>query len=298
LSKVTNINDNRTLCAIVHYGDESLTWDCVESIAAFDFLDIIIADNDPAQKIEIPERFKTRAQLFRAGGEAGFAQANNLAVRAGRTAEHQSVLLLNNDTLVLSDAVQRLRELLDRDRVGAVGPCMPYASCPDKIWACGGVIKKLRVTIEGLTAIEKPEPYAVDYLPGAAILCRLSVWDMVQGLPEKYFLALEEAEFAVRVKKLGYSLMVDPGAKILHRVGMSSDRQPMYLYNGVRNRLKFGMFLWGAAPGFLLAAIWTALSMRRHTRGFALWWRAVRDEMRGAALDKQTLQEIKSFFGS
>ena len=293
-----HMNDGRTLCVIIHYGDEHYTWDCVESIACLEFLDIIIADNDPSQIIEVPQQYKGRVRLYRTGGLAGFAQANNMAVRAGRATEHTSLLLLNNDMLVLPGAVERLRDLLAKDRVGAAGPCMPFASHPERIWACGGVIKKFRATIDGLTKIQKAGPYDVDYLPGAAILCRLDAWDLVQGLPEKYFLAMEEAEFALRIRKCGYAVMVDPAAKILHRVGMSSDRQPMYLYNGVRNRLKFGMFLWGAAPGFVLAGFWTLLSMSRHTRGCALWSRAVRDELRGAALDKMILQDIKNSFGS
>ncbi len=287
-----------TLCIVLHYGDEDVTWECVDSIVAHDFLDIVIVDNDPAQRIEIPQRFRDRVRIFRTGGEAGFARANNMAVRACRNVTHRAVLLLNNDTVVLSDAVQRLRRLLDADGVGAVGPCMPFAGRPDQIWACGGVIRKFRVSIGGLSRIRGPEPYDVDYLPGAAILCRLSVWDLVGGLPEKYFLAYEEAEFALRIRKQQFRVMVHPEARILHKVGMSSDRQPMYMYNGIRNRLKFGQFLWGRLPGFLGVAILAlSLGLRQRPYSVALWWRAVTDEMRGVALDGATLQDVKDSFG-
>ncbi len=59
---------NKTLCVILHYGEEPETWNCLDSIVSNDFLDIIVADNDPAQKIEIPERLKNRAKIFRTGG--------------------------------------------------------------------------------------------------------------------------------------------------------------------------------------------------------------------------------------
>lgn len=282
---------NTTLCVILHYDDENLTWECVKSIIAHDFLDILIADNDPAQKIVIPQRFINKVRIFRTGGLAGFANANNMAVHAGRKASHRSVLLLNNDMVVLSDAVQRLRELLDTERVGAVGPCMPFASNPDLIWACGGVIRKFRLAVHGLKK-KANEPYDVDYLPGAAILCKLSVWDMVEGLPEKYFLAYEEAEFALRIRKLKFRIMVDPKAQILHKVGMSSDNQPMYIYNGIRNRMKFGGFLFGKLPGYLLAAIYALIAVRNTTHGLALWSHAVIDEIRGVPLNRETLQNI------
>jgi len=287
---------NLTLCVILHYGDEEITWDCVKSIISHDFLDILIADNDPSQKIEIPQRFTNKVRIFRTGGMAGFAEANNMAVREGRNTTHRSILLLNNDTVVLADAVQLLRRLLDTKNVGACGPCMPFASQPDRIWACGGYINKFTLSIGGLGKKSTTEPYDVDYLPGAAILCRLDVWDLVGGLPEKYFLAFEEAEFALRIRDLKFRIMVHPEAQILHKVGMSSDYQPMYSYNDVRNRMKFGSFLWGKVPGFFMGAVRGLAAVIRKPHGIAVWLRALKDEIRGVALNRETLQDIKKTF--
>jgi GT2 family glycosyltransferase len=288
---------NRTLCIILHYGDEQVTWECVDSIISHDFLDILIADNDPSQKIEIPQGFTNKVRLFRTGGIAGFAEANNMAVREGRNATHRSILLLNNDTVVLSNAVKLLRQVIDTENVGACGPCMPFASHPEQIWACGGYINKFTISIGGLGKRMTPEPYDVDYLPGAAILCRLDIWDLVGGLPEKYYLAFEEAEFALRVKKLNFRIMVHPGAQILHKVGMSSDYQPMNCYNEIRNRMRFGSFLWGTFPGFFLGAVRGLSGVILKPHGFTVWVRAVKDEIHGVALNRETLQGVKQSFG-
>jgi GT2 family glycosyltransferase len=288
---------NMTLCVILHFGDEQVTWDCINSIVSYDFLDILIADNDPSQKIEIPQRFINKVRIFRTGGVAGFAEANNMAIREGRNTTHRSILLLNNDTVVLSDAVQLLRHLLDTKNVGACGPCMPFASQPDKIWAWGGYINKFTLSIGGLGKKSRTEPYDVDYLPGAAILCRLDVWDLVGGLPEKYFLAFEEAEFALCIRKHKFRIMVHPEAQILHKVGISSDYQPMYSYNDIRNRMKFGSFLWGKVPGFFLGAIRGLIAVIRKQHGFTVWLRAVRDEIHGVSLNRETLEEVKKSFG-
>ncbi len=288
---------NKTLCVILHYGEEAETWNCLDSIVSNDFLDIIVADNDPVQKIEIPERLKNRAKIFRTGGNAGFAKANNMTVSAFRNASHGSVLLLNNDTVVLADALARLRRLLESKNIGAVGPCMPFLSRPEQVWACGGFIRKIRISIGGLREIKRTEPYDVDYLPGAAILCRLSVWDHVGGLPEKYFLAFEEAEFALEIRKLNLRIMVDPMAKILHKVGISSDIQNAYIYNRIRSRLKFGTYLWGKLIGFNLAAFMALIGKRSKRLGFRIWLRAVLDEMRNLPLDRKALQNVKCDFG-
>lgn len=282
-----------TLCIILHYGDEAVTWDCVRSLCGDSSLDVLIADNDPEQSIAPPAEFRDRVRVYRTGGTAGFAEANNMAVRHGRGPYHEFVLILNNDTVVLDDAIEKLRSLLSDPAVGAVGPCMPYAGDPGKIWACGGVIEKSNVTVYGLKEVASPEPYDVDYLPGAAIMCSLDTWDRVGGLPEKYFLAYEEAEFAIEVKRLGRRVVVHPGARILHKVGMSSDRQPMYLYNSHRSRLRFGSFIRGRYTGFLVAAFWCLVGARRSLGGVQLFFHALWDELTGVPLDRSTLHRIK-----
>lgn len=286
---------NRTLIVILHYGSEVDTWNCVRKLH-YDFVDILVADNDPAQNLEIPAEFLSKVALYRTGGLSGFAAANNLAVKFGRNTSHDSVLLLNNDTLVEENALQELLLTLDHDDVGAVGPCMPFASDSTKIWACGGKIEKIRLRVHGMGILHEDIPYDVDYLPGAAILCKLRVWDIVGGLPEKYFLAYEEAEFALRIKKCGFRIMVSPKARILHHVGMSSDAQPMYIYNSVRNRVKFGQYLFGYLFGFLLSMINTMDEIKRSRYGFRLWVRALSDEIIGMPLDRATLLNIKKIY--
>lgn len=288
--------NNKTLCIILHYGEEAVTWECVASIVDDPRLDILIADNDPGQKIMIPDAYQQKVSLFRTGGVAGFAQANNLAIEHGRNEAHDSVLLLNNDVVVLNDAIEKMKVLLSHSETGIVGPCMPYASDPQRVWACGGAIVKYKVKIHGLKTVKGKTPYDVDYLPGAAILCKLKVWDLVGGLPEKYFLAYEEAEFAIRVREQGFRVMVHPDAVILHKVGMSSDRQPMYLYNGNRNRLRFGKVIWGRYTGFTIAFFWCLGSARRSLRDLSIFFRALRDEVNGVPLNRETLQNIKKLY--
>lgn len=257
-----------------------------------DALDILMADNDPKQSLNAPSEFLERVEVFRTGGSAGFAQANNMAVRRGRKRGHDSVVLLNNDTLLGDGALAELLAVLHRSDVGAVAPCMPMTRDQARIWACGGDIDRLRIGVHARQPPPDGLPCDVDYLPGAAILCKLDAWDLAGGLPEKYFLTYEEAEFALRVKDHGYRIMVAPKAIVLHNVGMSSDQQPMNLYNFVRSRIRFGQYLWGRVRGFLLAAGNTLPAVGRRRYGFRLWARAVTDEIRGRPLDRAALQDV------
>ena len=201
----------------------------------------------------------------------------------------------------MKGALNYLRETLNSNKVGAVGPCMPYASNPKKIWACGGYINKLKVRVGGLQP-KSNKPYQVDYIPGAAILCRSDLWKEIGGFNEEYFLTYEEAELALEVKKKGFKIMADPRSVILHHVGMSSQRLPKYYYNSIRNRLIFSKYLYGKRIGLLYAIIITIsspLNVRSQKELFQkikLWTKAILDDLKDVPISRQILQSITKQF--
>jgi len=293
----------KTLCVILHYGSEADTNNCIESLLNEDSIDIVISDNDPSQSYLPSAELQAYVKLFRTGGLAGFSEGNNLAVRAHLRDDHDSVFILNNDTIVRPSAINLLRSTLFTNGVGAVGPCMPFASDPEKIWACGGYIKKSKIIIGGLQP-KSETPYEVDYLPGAAILCTAEIWKEIGGFDEDYFLAYEEAEFALEVKKRGFKVVVDPRAIILHKVGMSSQIKPEYVYNGIRNRLIFARYLYGPYVGFFYGVLVTIASTVRaglvgdFQRKVRILADAVYDELVGAPLNRGTLDSVASKHGA
>jgi GT2 family glycosyltransferase len=284
----------KTLCVILHYGDERETWACAATVAADAETDIVVADNDPAQSLSTPPDLADRVRIFRTGGRAGFAEGNNQAVSAFLSDAHDSVFILNNDTLVQPGAIALLRGSLHQPGVGIVGPCMPYARDPGKIWACGGRINSFRITLGGIEEPPSDAPFDVGYLPGAAIMCHAELWIAIGGLPERYFLAYEEAEFALEVRRLGYRVIAEPRASIFHHVGMSSQPKPMYRYNDIRSRVRFGQYLHGRWRGTMLAMLITAyeikgLPSRGLLQRIRLWSWAVVDELLGRPLDRERL---------
>ena len=283
----------KVLCVILHYGAEDDTNKCIQSLIHVAGLDLVIADNDPRQSYQPPEHLRGVVQLVRTGGRAGFSEGNNIGVRAFLRDSHDSILLLNNDTIVRDGAIDYLRETLFSAGVGAVGPCMPYANAPTKIWACGGYINKRNLAI-GSVHTRLAYPYEVDYLPGAAIFCRSEIWEDIGGLNEDYFLGYEEAEFALEVKKRGFMVMVDPRSVVLHKVGMSSQLNPEYFYNMIRNKLIFSTYIYGKVAGLAYGVVVTLSSVRARSKlgrrqRIRLWARAVSDQIKGVSVDRRVL---------
>jgi GT2 family glycosyltransferase len=296
-----NIKDSKTLCVILHYGSQDYTDKCIESLVNEKKLDIVISDNDPSQSYEPPQHIREFVNIIKTGGSAGFSEANNIGVNAFLTKEHGSIFILSNDTIVIKSALDYLRDTLNSSDIGAVGPCMPYVSNPKKIWACGGYISKLKVAVGGLQP-KSNQPYQVDYIPGAAILCRSDLWKEIGGFNEEYFLAYEEVEFAQEVKKRGFKIMADPRSIILHHVGISSQRLPKYYYNNIRNRLIFSKYLYGKRIGLLYAIIITLLSFlnarspKELLQRIRLWTKAIKDDLKDIPISRQILQSITEQF--
>lgn len=283
------------LCVVIHFGKESDTNECLSSLAGQDDLDIVVVDNDPLQVLSPRIVWPPQVQLFRSGGKMGFAEANNYGVSAARQPLHQFVLLLNNDTVIEPGAIAALRETFDDDTVGVAGPAVPFYDTPDALWACGGSVSKWAVTIDGIGQLPTTPIGDVDYVPGAALMTRMSLWLDIGGLPTDYFLAFEEAHFALEAKKRGFRVVVNRTSRVLHKVGMSSDRQPMYYYNTVRNRMRFGRYLFGGDRGAFLGAL-SGLIRSYTPQRLRLWFVAVGDELSGKALDQAALFRIRDRF--
>ena len=286
-----------TLVIILHYGSKEFTYNCIDSLRSNNFIEILIVDNDPSQDFVLKSDIDFPVSIFKTGGQMGFAEANNVGVNYGKKSFHKNILLLNNDTIVVGDALTKLSAALENPSIGIVGPLIPYNSDRNKIWSCGGYINKIKLGIGPLEYIKHgySEPgYEVDYLPGAVIMCSLNLFELVGGLPEKYFLAYEEAEFALQVKKKGYKILAVPNAVVLHHVGLSSDVQPMYFYNAVRNRIRFGQYIYGNKIGFIWGALVTLISNKVPGYQFSLWARGLSDEIMGIPLNRVALQKIKN----
>lgn len=174
----------------------------------------------------------------------GFAIGNNIGVKyVLKDLEVDYVLILNNDTVVDRRFLTSEVQLMEREKdIGIVTGKIFYYYDPQRIWAAGGHINLFLGTGGGVGSkqIDKgqfKEIKEVDYAPGTMMLIRRSVIEKVGYLPECYFAAVEEMEFALKVSKEGYKIIYNPNSIIFHKVGMSSNPLLKYRYNSWRNKL-------------------------------------------------------------
>ncbi len=297
-------NNLRTLCVILHYGSENLTNECIKSLInnKFTNIDVVVSDNDPSQSYKLPDNLVANIDIIKTGGNVGFAKGNNIGVNNFLRDVHDSILILSNDTILTKNSLNLLKKtLFSKNNIGVVGPCIPYYDNPDKIWSCGGKINFLKLNINGSDKTDDL-PYETDYLPGAAFLCRSDIWRKIGGFNEDYFLAYEEAEFSLEIKKRGLKVIVDPRCIVLHHVGMSKVRSSKYFYNEIRNRITFSKYIYGTKIGLTYSIIITLLYslkapyLKSIKQRFLLWIKAIHDELKRTKVTSKVLNLIEDEF--
>jgi GT2 family glycosyltransferase len=225
------------------------------------------------------ERVQTQfptVHLLRNAANVGFSAANNQALRACRG---RYALLLNPDTLVHDGALGRLVGFLDRHpEAGVVGvkllnpdgsvqySCRTFPTLGAVLFRgtpFGRLFPRNRSTRDYLMQDwQHEEVRTVDWVSGAGLAVRRSVWEQVGLLDERFFMYCEDMDFCQRVHQAGWRVYYFPGAVVTHVIGRSSDQnlramilafhRSMYLYYDKHYGARYGLVGRLAAGAWLL----------------------------------------------
>jgi GT2 family glycosyltransferase len=163
-------------------------------------------------------------EIIETGRNLGWAGGTNVGIQRAMAEGADYVWLLNNDTVVDPQALTRLVGRAERDpHLGAVGSVLYYMAEPEKVqaWA-GGSVNLWTGLCRHFT---RPVPeHLIHYLTGASMLLRTQALREVGLLDEHFFMYWEDADLSFRLRKGGWKLAVEPGAKIWHKEGASVGR--------------------------------------------------------------------------
>ncbi len=177
--------------------------------------------------------------LIRNAENRGFAAANNQGLALARA---PFVLFLNPDTEARPKSITTLLTFLKQHpEVVAVGPKLVLADGSVQGGAAGheptwrtlfnyafGLYLLAPQRFPGLWLARRqyatPDPIAVDWVSGAALMTRTEAARAVGGWPEAYFLYVEDIAFCRRLREHG-SIVCLPAAEIVHYIGQSVHQQ-------------------------------------------------------------------------
>lgn len=201
--------------------------------------EIVVVDNASADgSAEMVRERWPAVRVMEAGGNIGFARANNIGIRATQS---DLVLLLNSDTLVPAGALDTLvAELRARPEVAVAGPRLVDADGRLEL-SFGrmiGPFNELRQKIllrahEHGTALARRLVYraasrahAVDWVSGACLLVRRADAEAVGLLDERFFLYTEDVDFCASIRARGRLVWFTPRAEVVHARGRSRRHDP------------------------------------------------------------------------
>jgi GT2 family glycosyltransferase len=222
---------------------------CLESLAGLDWPrhHTIVVDNGSTDgTVAAIEAAHPDATVIATGRNLGFAEGNNVGLRAAMEAGADYVLLLNNDTLVARDLLRQLvAEAERRPDAGAFCPLIYYLDEPDRIWYAGARFDARRGHNGRHTGYGERDtgqydrPREIGRATGAAMLVRRAVIDEVGLLDGDLFLQVEDVEWSLRMRQAGWRVFFVPAAKVWHKVSVATggEHAPATAYYEMRNTL-------------------------------------------------------------
>ncbi|WP_242918218.1 glycosyltransferase [Pontibacter liquoris] len=208
------------------YNAWEMNYKCIKSINENTHgvsYEVIIGDDASSDDTQNIGMYVENIVSIRNSSNVGFLHNCN---NAAKHAKGKYILFLNNDTEVKPGWLSSLVELLEKDAsIGMAGSKLIY---PDgRLQEAGGIIWK---DASGWNFGHRQSPEApefnyvkeVDYISGASILIRTSLWKEIGGFDSLYTPAYyEDTDLAFEVRKRGYKVVYQPLSEVIHYEGYS-----------------------------------------------------------------------------
>ena len=234
---------------IVNYNGYQDTVDCLESLRKIttpNFF-VVVVDNgstDDSSKKLRDYVLPNRELLICLEENLGFSGGNNVGIRYAIRKGAEFVCLLNNDTVVEPNFLDKMISVSSFDSV--IYGKIKFFKDPDKIWFAGGRYNRwtgktvhFRYNeIDSRQGHQKTDDEDCNFVTGCLLLIPTSVIEKVGLLSEHYFLYYEDTEYSLRLSEYEIQMKYAPEAVIYHKVSASTQKAPdRTLYYSVRNSL-------------------------------------------------------------
>lgn len=146
---------------------------------------------------------------------------------AAEYARGEYILFLNNDTQVQENWLRPMIKLMDSDKtIGLTGSKLVYSN--GMLQEAGGIFWNDASAWNYGNRCNSDEPEynyvkEADYISGASIMIRKSLWKEIGGFDEAFAPAYyEDADIAFEVRKRGYKVIYQPLSVVVHFEGVSN----------------------------------------------------------------------------
>jgi hypothetical protein len=252
---------------IVNWNTEDLLRQCLNSIFACPIertIEVWVIDNGSVDDSnQMVKEYFPQVKLIENEKNLGFARANNQALRLS---SGEFVLLLNPDTIVKPNSIEKLVKFLESTpKAGGAGSRLlnpdgtlqesayPQPTLFREFWRMSHLDNWVHSARYPIDRWSLDQPIKVDVLMGACLLIRREALDVVGFFDEEYFIYSEEVDLCTRLNHAGWDLYWVPNAEVIHYGGQSTQQvaEEMFLrlYEGKilyfrKHYSKFGVMMY------------------------------------------------------
>lgn len=237
---------------ILNWNNWEDTIECLHSVFAMDYsnFEVIVIDN--ASENDSIEKLKSAfpdLRIIKNSVNNGFTGGNNLAIAWAMEHGADYVWLLNNDTVVQSDALTHCVARAEVDpEVGLVTPVVFFHEAPDVIQHCGSYVDWSNLSVVYAKDLDQALAWEFEQassfcLWGTALLIKRAVIESIGVLDERLFAYWEDTDYSIRACRAGFRNAIAPAARIYHKTpynpASQRRRSPHYFYYYCRNEHYF-----------------------------------------------------------
>lgn len=247
---------------IVNYNGWPLIKECLLSLEkqTYPNIEVIVVDNksraDQVEKLKTFTCKKLDIKYLYRDKNTGFTGGNNAGVKI---AKGKYIALLNNDTVTDENWLAVLAETLETNAKAGIAVGKIYRAGNDKktkfFDSAGSLYNQIgSAWSRGYLEEDHGQYDKAEEVPMAtacALLFRREILDKTYLFDDSFFMYMEEFDFCLRVRQLGYSICYNPKAIIYHYYSQSvkqeaSDSTMFKQYYGNRARMKviFKYYSW------------------------------------------------------
>lgn len=233
---------------IVNYNTCNLTIQCLASIfekTCNISFEVIVVDNASLDNsVEMIKKKFPQVKVIESSENLGFGKANNLAAKYARG---EFLFLLNSDTILISNVIFEFHCFMQQhSQIAACGgnlidslgrPVISHGKFPSLLQEFSDIgFYKLYLNwyknhLSVGQKVDEGDINHVDYLSGADVFIRQSVWKQIDGFAPRFFMYYEETDMFRRLRRLGYKVCLLPLLKIIHLEGGSFDKSHSINFN-------------------------------------------------------------------
>ncbi len=270
---------------IVNYHSAQLAIESIDSIKKYTKttnFEIIVVDNDSQDDSEsLLKNAHPDVIWLQTGYNAGFSRANNAGFKI---AKGKYVLLLNADTLIFDDVLEKCFQKMENDTsIASIGGLQLDADkSPMNYYRNSAIFIRTFYIFPQLNFITNlihkfiPEPIyddvnQTDMLVGAFMYVRKEAIDKVGGLDENFFMYGEDNEWSGRLRKVGKLCYFDD-IQFIHLENKSDFRRTKISWvNRFSTQMQVSNLLWIRKEKGLLAYLFLIFHYITLGISFYIW---------------------------